>query len=94
MMQYWSWLLACVGVLGTFFVGRKTIWGWVVLFINECLWLVYATQTKQYGFYLGSIAYMAVYVKSYVHWSKDKEKPQQVYGNIELANANRVRAAK
>jgi len=66
----WSWILACVGVVGTFFVGRKTIWGWVVLFVNECLWLVYATQTKQYGFYLGSVAYMMVYVKSYLHWSK------------------------
>jgi hypothetical protein len=67
----WSWILACVGVLGTFFVGRKTIWGWVVLFFNECLWLIYATKTAQYGFYLGSIAYMAVYIKSYRHWRAD-----------------------
>lgn len=68
----WSWILAACGIAGTFFIGRKNIWGWVVLFFNETLWLIYATQTKQYGFYLGSIAYMAVYIKSYRHWSKEK----------------------
>lgn len=69
----WSWILACVGIIGTFFVGRKTVWGWIILCVNECLWLIYATQTKQYGFYLGSIAYMVVYIKSYRRWvSEDK----------------------
>ena len=67
----WSWVLACVGTAGMFFVGRKTIWGWIVLFVNECLWLIYATETNQYGFYLGSVAYMAVYIKSYMHWRRD-----------------------
>lgn len=64
----WSWILAFCGISGTFLIGRKNIWGWVVLFFNETLWLVYATQTKQYGFYLGSIAYMTVYIKSHFHW--------------------------
>lgn len=71
----WSWVLAIIGVTGTFFVGRKTVWGWVVLFINECLWIIYATQTKQYGFYLASAGYMAVYIRSYIHWSKDPVNP-------------------
>lgn len=67
----WSWILALCGISGTFLIGRKNIWGWVVLFFNETLWLIYATQTKQYGFYLGSIAYMAVYIKSHFHWKKE-----------------------
>lgn len=68
----WSWILACVGVTGTFFIGRKTIWGWIVLFINECLWIYYAVNTKQYGFIFGSLSYMLVYIKSYMHWKKDE----------------------
>lgn len=68
----WSWILAVVGITGTYFIGRKTIWGWAVLFFNETLWIVYALQTKQYGFILGSLSYMIVYVKSYHHWSKEK----------------------
>ena len=51
----WSWILAFCGISGTFLIGRKNIWGWVVLFFNETLWLVYATQTKQYGFYVGNL---------------------------------------
>ena len=68
----WSWILACVGIVGTFFVGRKTIWGWIILFINECLWISYALITDQYGFIFGSLAYMTVYIKSYYSWSKEE----------------------
>jgi hypothetical protein len=71
MMQYWSYVLAAVGVTGIFFVGRKTIWGWWVLLFNEALWIAYALITNQYGFILSAIAYAAVYIRSYVHWSKE-----------------------
>jgi hypothetical protein len=46
----WSWVLAVIGVTGIFLVGRKTIWGWLVLCVNECLWIAYGLITKQYGF--------------------------------------------
>jgi len=68
----WSWVLAAIGVTGIFFVGRKTVWGWLVLLINECLWTVYAIQTKQYGFILMSTAYSAVYIKSFIHWRREE----------------------
>ena len=71
MMQYWSWILAVIGVTGIFFVGRKTIWGWHILCINECLWIAYAITTKQYGFIFSALAYAAVYIKYYLHWSQD-----------------------
>ena len=68
--QYWSWLLAAIGVSGIFLVGRKTIWGWLVLCVNECLWIIYALTTKQYGFIFAAVAYGVVYVKSFIHWRK------------------------
>jgi hypothetical protein len=71
MMQYWSWLLVAIGVTGIFFVGRKTIWGWLILCVNECLWIVYAVMTDQYGFIVGAIIYGIVYVKSFLHWRQD-----------------------
>ena len=67
----WSYVLAVIGVTGIFFVGRKTIWGWHILLVNEALWITYAIITKQYGFILSAIAYAAVYVRSYIHWSKE-----------------------
>jgi len=68
---YWSYILAAIGVTGIFFVGRKTIWGWHILLVNEALWITYAIITKQYGFILSAIAYAAVYIRSYIHWSKE-----------------------
>ena len=72
----WSWALAVIGVTGIFLVGRKTIWGWLVLCVNECLWIFYALATKQYGFIVMAVAYALVYVKSYRQWRKDDEALQ------------------
>ena len=71
MTQYWSWLLAVRGVAGIFLVGRKTIWGWLILCVNECIWILYALATKQYGFIVMAVAYALVYIKSYMQWRKD-----------------------
>lgn len=72
MMEWWSWILATIGVSGIFFVGQKTIWGWLVLLANEVLWTVYAVATEQYGFIFSAVAYAAVYIRSYLHWKRDK----------------------
>jgi hypothetical protein len=68
----WSWVLAVIGCTGIFFVGRKTLWGWLLLMFNECLWVAYAIVTHQYGFIVASITYSAVYVKSYSDWKLKK----------------------
>ena len=70
----WSWVLAAIGVTGIFLVGRKTIWGWIVLGVNECLWIVYALTTHQYGFIVAALAYAAVYIRSYIHWRRDDQQ--------------------
>jgi hypothetical protein len=68
----WSWILAILGISGIFLVGRKTIWGWLVLCTNEILWVTYAIMTKQYGFIAMAIAYVIVYLKSYFHWKREE----------------------
>jgi hypothetical protein len=77
MNEYWSYLLAAIGVTGIFLVGRKTIWGWLILCVNECIWIAYALATKQYGFIIMAVAYAAVYVKSYIGWRRDEVQVQQ-----------------
>jgi hypothetical protein len=67
----WSWTLAIIGVAGIFFVGRKDKWGWWVLLFNEVLGIAYALITSQYGFIFSAIAYAIVYIRSYIHWSKE-----------------------
>ncbi len=67
----WSWILAIIGVTGIYFVGKKTIWGWVVLSVNEVLWIIYAVTTKQYGFIVAAVAYGIVYIKSFIQWQRE-----------------------
>ena len=67
----WSWILAAIGVTGIYFVGKKTIWGWLVLLTNECIWVAYAIASKQYGFIVMATAYSAVYIKSFLQWKKE-----------------------
>jgi hypothetical protein len=70
MVEYWSWLLAVLGVSGMYFVGKKTVWGWLVLLANEAIWVIYALVTEQYGFIVMAVAYAYVYIKSYFEWRK------------------------
>jgi hypothetical protein len=70
-MELWSWVLAAIGVSGIYFVGKKTIWGWLVLLFNETIWIAYAISTEQYGCIVSDNAYGVVYIKSYLHWKSD-----------------------
>jgi len=70
-MEWYSWVLAVIGVSGIYFVGRKNKWAWLWLIFNECLWIIFAVATKQYGFIFAALAYTAVYIKSFLRWSKE-----------------------
>jgi nicotinamide riboside transporter PnuC len=77
-----DWVLAVVGVTGIFFVGRKTIWGWLILCVNECLWIAYGLTTGEHGFIAMAIAYAIVYIKSYFHWRKEESEEKLMYNEI------------
>jgi nitrate reductase NapE component len=64
----WSWLLAGMGVTGMYFVGRKRWEAFLWLIVMECLWVVFALQTGTYGFIVGSLAYIVVYVRNANNW--------------------------
>jgi hypothetical protein len=71
MNQLWSWILAIIGVSGIYVVGNKNMFGWLVLCINECIWILYALATKQYGFIVMALAYASVYIKSFRQWKAE-----------------------
>lgn len=64
----WSWLLACMGIVGMYFVGKKRWEAFVWLIVMECLWVVFAIQTETYGFIVGSVAYVVVYIRNAKLW--------------------------
>ena len=74
----WSWLLACMGIVGMYFVGKKRweAFGWLI--VMECLWVVFALQTETYGFIVGSASYVIVYIRNAKLWrnsSKGVDNP-------------------
>lgn len=74
MSQWWSWLLAVIGVSGIYVVGNKNMLGWLVLCVNECIWIFYAIATKQYGFIVMAVAYASVYIKSFRQWRLEEKQ--------------------
>ena len=73
-MQWWSWLLAAVGVFGLWLAGRKDRRGWWVGLGAQVLWIAYATVTRQWGFYASALAYGWVYLHNARAW---KEQPKE-----------------
>jgi uncharacterized membrane protein len=63
-----------VGSIGLLTVGRKVWWGWMVLIINEWLWVIYAVNTKQYGFIVAAAIYGTVYTINIMRWRADEAK--------------------
>lgn len=70
---YWSFLLTAVGVFGLFLSGKKKKIGWAVGFFAQIIWVIYATATHQWGFYISALAYGWVYAKNWISWRKEEQ---------------------
>ena len=71
----WSFVLSAIGVLGIYLAGSKNIYGWVLGFSAQVLWIVFAVTTEQYGFILSALAYGWVYGRNYLKWKREREAP-------------------
>lgn len=60
MTQTWSWVLGIIGVTALVCIGRLRWWGWWLAFTNECLWVIYAVVTRQWGFIFAALCYGSV----------------------------------
>ncbi len=69
--QAWSWLLAIFGVTGMWYVGKKQATAFFFLTANEILWVLFALQTKQYGFIFMAVCYATVYFRNGVRWRRE-----------------------
>jgi hypothetical protein len=69
--QVWSWFLALLGIAGMLFVGKKRWEAFLWLIMVEFFWIIFALQTKQFGFILGSVVYGIVYAKNAMKWRSE-----------------------
>lgn len=73
MTAYWSYILTVIGVAGLWLAGRKDPRGWLIGLAAQVLWIAYATATRQYGFYLSSVAYGWVYAQNALAWRRQRK---------------------
>ena len=70
--QLWSWVLGFIGVAGFILAGKKIWWAWYVNIGCQFLWFAYAIVTQQWGFFISSIVYLAVFSKNAYDWTKER----------------------
>ena len=74
--MWWSWILAAVGIFGLWLSGRKDYRGWFVGLGAQVLWMVYATVTQQWGFYVSAVAYGYIYLHNGLAWMREKRETE------------------
>lgn len=68
--QWWSWLLASIGLLGIWLTGSRRRVGFLLGVGAQVLWLAYAITTGQWGFIATAIAYAVVYGRGWLAWGR------------------------
>ena len=68
MNPLWSWILEIIGMTGVLIAGKRIWWGWVILFTNSFLWVLYGIVSHQYGFCFASLFYGPIYARNAYGW--------------------------
>lgn len=72
--QWWSWILGLNGVIALYVIGRRWWFGWAMAFANECLWLIYGTLTRQWGFVFAAVCYGAINAHNGNKWRNSDQR--------------------
>lgn len=73
-MEWWSWILASIGMTGVYLTTKKLIAGFIVGVSVQALWISYAVVTHQYGFIFSAIGYGFVNLLGIIRWRRDSTK--------------------
>lgn len=66
-----SYILGALGLLGMWLTGRKSAFGWVVLFAAQCLWVVFAFTEQQYGLLIAAAPGAVIAARSWIEWRRN-----------------------
>lgn len=73
MSQWWSWLLAAIGLSGVFLAGNSRKLGWAIGVGVQVLWLAYAVTSRQWGFLVSAIGYGGMYGRNWWRWHRAEQ---------------------
>jgi hypothetical protein len=74
------------GLYGSYIVGKRHWWGWLILILHDIPWLLYGIATGQFAFLVTEILWTAIFVKNLIGWreKRDKEKRYGVRGRLRI----------
>jgi diacylglycerol kinase len=69
-MDYWSFVLAGLGLLQLWMSGSHLRTNSLVGGLTSVGWFFYGVQFQQWGFLISASVFLVVHVRNYVRWSK------------------------
>lgn len=67
-----SFVIAGIGICGSYLQGKKTPWGWAVGFISEVLWIVAGLLTAQWMASIAGLGYASLATWNFFKWRKEE----------------------
>lgn len=61
MSQTWSWVLALAEITFLGLCSRTRVYGLLLMCVLQLAWIIYATHTHQYGFYLIALVHLLAF---------------------------------
>jgi len=76
-MTYLDIVAGAIELTGTWVVGNKNKWGYVINFICCILWITYVLTSKStYGILFVVVPAMFINVRNFIKWHKEDKKKQ------------------
>jgi hypothetical protein len=72
----WTWVLfffEMFGITGTFFVGKKYWWGWLIILLHSIPWFIYSIIYGKPGFIAMSLMWWAMNYYNMRTWRAESE---------------------
>ncbi len=73
----WSTVLTLVGMVGLFFVMRKSILGPIIGLSIQFVWIAYAVDTAQLPFILSAFGYGGMNLYGIIRWQREKMRKNE-----------------
>ena len=74
-MTYLDIIAGAVELIGTWIVGNKNKWGYVINLICCIIWIAYVLKSKStYGILLIVVPAMFINIRNFIKWNKEDKK--------------------
>ncbi len=80
-----DWFLSFATVIINFVIGRKWMWGWLLMSGMGLVWIYYAVfmlHPAQYGLVPASILNTGIGISSFIKWHRESKKTPKQFGPL------------